>query len=286
MPAYHRPTSLQDALDLLAAAPMMRPLAGGTDLYPAAAAAEAWLRAQPAPLLDLTGLPELAGLDEQADHLRIGACTPWALLRQARLPPWLAALRQAAGQVGGVQVQNRATLGGNLCNASPAADGVPPLLALDAELELASRQGRRRLPLAAFLRGNRRTALAPGEIMTAEIVPRPGAGTVSQFDKLGSRAFLVISIVSVATAIEIRDGRIARARIAIGACGPVPQRLPALEAALAGQSLAGAAAVPEPAHLAPLAPIDDVRASAAYRRHAALVLLRRALAGLPERRAA
>ncbi|RAI60346.1 FAD binding domain-containing protein [Roseicella frigidaeris] len=278
MPAYHRPTCLREALDLLAAVPAMQPLAGGTDIYPARAAAEAWLQPRDRPLLDLSALPGMAGIAERPDHHRIGAGTRWATIRDAGLPPWFDGLRGAAAWIGGRQVQSRATLGGNLCNASPAADGAPPLLALGAELELACREGRRRLPLSSFLLGNRRTALAPGEIMTAVIVPKPGRGATARFDKLGSRAFLVISLVSVAVVIEAEAGRITRARIAIGACSAVPQRLPALEADLAGLPLGLAAAVPEPAHLAPLAPIDDVRASAAYRRHAALVLLRRALA--------
>lgn len=278
MPAYHRPTCLREALDLLAAAPAMQPLAGGTDIYPARAAAEAWLQPRDQPLLDLSALPDMAGIAEHPDHHRIGAGTRWAAIRDAGLPPWFDGLRGAAARIGGRQVQSRATLGGNLCNASPAADGAPPLLALDAALELAHREGRRRLPLRDFLLGNRRTALAPGEIVTAVIVPKPRHAATARFDKLGSRAFLVISLVSVAVTIEAEVGRIARARIAIGACSAVPQRLPGLEAALAGQPLAMAAAVPEPAHLAPLAPIDDVRASADYRCHAALVLLRRALA--------
>jgi CO/xanthine dehydrogenase FAD-binding subunit len=144
----------------------------------------------------------------------------------------------------------------------------------------------RRLPLGGFIRGNRQTALAPGEIATAVIVPKSAPDSVARFEKLGARAYLVISIVMVATVIESAAGRITRARIAIGACSPVAQRLPELEAALLGQTLAQAAAVPEPAHLAALSPIDDVRATATYRRQAALVLLRRALTPAAEARAA
>ncbi|WP_431269529.1 FAD binding domain-containing protein [Dankookia sp. P2] len=287
MTAYRRPTRLEEALALLAAAPAPPLLlAGGTDIYPARAAAEAWMRPVDRPLLDLSALPELAGIEDRGDHHRIGALVTWAALRDADLPPWFDALRQAAAQVGGAQVQNRATLVGNLCNASPAADGVPPLLALDAAIELASLSGTRRLLLAGFLRGNRQTALAPGEIATAVLVPKAAPGAVARFEKLGARAYLVISIVMVAAVIEAAAGRITRARIAIGACSPVAQRLPGLEAALAGLPLAQASAVPEPAHLAALSPIDDVRATAAYRRQAALVLLRRALSPAAEARAA
>jgi N-methylhydantoinase B len=278
MTAYRRPTRLTEALALLAAAPAPPLLlAGGTDIYPAQTAGLAWMQPADRPLLDLSALPELAGIKDHGDHHRIGASVTWAALRDAGLPPWFMALRQAAAQIGGAQVQNRGTLVGNLCNASPAADGVPPLLALDAEIELASLRGVRRLALADFILGNRRTALAPDEIATAVIVPKAASGGVARFEKLGARAYLVISIVMVAAVIETRAGRISRARIAIGACSPVAMRLPALEAALVGQPIAAACAVPADEHLAALAPIDDVRATAAYRRHAALVLLRRAL---------
>lgn len=287
MTAYRRPTRLSEALALFAEAsapPLL--LAGGTDIYPARAVAEAWMRPVDRALLDLSALPELAGIEDHGDHHRIGALVTWAALREAALPPWFDALRQAATQVGGAQVQNRGTLVGNLCNASPAADGVPPLLALGAGLELTSLGGVRRLALGDFLRGNRQTALAPGEIATAVIVPKAAPDARARFEKLGARAYLVISIVMVATVIEAEAGRIARARIAIGACSPVAQRLPGLEAALVGLPLAAAATVPTAAHLAMLAPIDDVRATAASRRQAALVLLRRALAAPAEAHAA
>lgn len=277
MTGYLKPATLEEALAHLAAGRASRLLAGGTDLYPAAAASAAWLGAGPGPLLDLSAVPDLAGIADAGGHTRIGARVTWAALRDAALPPWLDGLRAAAGQVGGAQVQNRGTLVGNLCNASPAADGVPPLLALDAAVEIAGPAGRRVLALPEFLQGNRRTALRPGEIATAILVPHAPAGSHGRFLKLGARAHLVISIVMVAGVIEAAGGRIRRARLAVGACSEVAQRLPALEAALAGRPLAEAAACVRPDHLAALTPIDDVRATAAYRRHAALVLLRRML---------
>jgi N-methylhydantoinase B len=281
MIAYRRPTTLPEALALLARAPAPPLLlAGGTDVYPAHAAGAAWMRLDARPLLDLSALPELAGIEDRGDHYRIGARVTWAALRDAPLPPWFDALRAAAARVGGVQVQNRATLIGNLCNASPAADGVPPLLALDAEVELASLRDTRRLALGEFLLGNRHTALAPDEIATAVLVPKPEGVARSGFLKLGARAYLVISITMVAGVVEVAENRITRARLAVGACSAVAQRMSALEAALAGLPLAEAAAVVEPAHLAALTPIDDVRATAEYRHHAALVLLRRLLASL------
>ena len=169
--------------------------------------------------------------------------------------------------MGGRQIQSRASVGGNLCNASPAADGVPPLLALDAEVELAGPSGTRRLPLASFITGNRRTALGPGELMVAIHVPRPAHDARSAFLKLGARRYLVISIAMAAATLEIDGGRIAVARVAVGACSAVARRLPALEAALIGAPVDPRLGNRiDKAQLAPLSPIDDVRGSAAYRR--------------------
>lgn len=269
------PTSLADALRRLADQPGLRPIAGGTDLLPATAAAAAWMRPVPAALLDLSRLPGLGGIEDRGDHHRIGAGVTWAALRHGPLPGWFDALRQAAATVGGVQVQHRATLLGNLCNASPAADGAPPLLALDAAVELASPRGIRHLPLAAFLLGNRVTARAADELATAVLVPKPRDAARSAFLKLGARRYQVISIVMVAGCVEVAQGRIVRARLAVGSCAPTALRLPALEAALEGVPPADAAAVVRAAPLASLAPIDDPRGSAEYRRAAAGVLLRR-----------
>jgi CO/xanthine dehydrogenase FAD-binding subunit len=179
--------------------------------------------------------------------------------------------------VGSVQIQNRATIAGNLCNASPAADGVPPLLTLEAELEIRAMGGARRLPLVVFIQGNRRTALKAGELVTGIRLSRRLAAGNSCFLKLGSRRYLVISIVSVAALLLTESGRIGAARIAVGACSAAPQRLPLLEQALQDRAVSDIASAIEPTHLAPLSPIDDVRAAAGYRRDAALQLVRQAL---------
>ncbi|HET9069944.1 MAG TPA: FAD binding domain-containing protein, partial [Amaricoccus sp.] len=159
---------------------------------------------------------------------------------------------------------------------SPAADGVPPLLALDAEVELASAAGRRSLPLAAFLRDVRATERRPDEILTAVRIPGSALAGRSAFLKLGARAHLVISIAMVAARIVVEDGRIAAAALAVGACGPVATRLPAIEARLAGARADAVRIDPEEVAAA-LRPIDDVRATAAYRAEAAAELLRRAI---------
>ncbi len=249
-------------------------LAGGTDFYPARVG-----RAIEEDVLDVTGIAGLRGIAAEADHWRIGAATTWTDVIEAELPPLFAGVKRAAREVGGVQIQNAGTVAGNICNASPAADGVPALLALEASVELRSQRGARILPLGEFLRGNRQTARGGDELVVAIRVPRRGEGSRSHFVKLGARRYLVISVVSVALRLDVDDaGRIAAAGIAIGACSAVPQRLPALEAALLGNPLKpGLGDVVEADHLAPLAPIDDIRGSANYRHDAALTLVKRGL---------
>jgi CO/xanthine dehydrogenase FAD-binding subunit len=282
MGSYLRPSVLDDALRARAAGPCAV-LAGGTDFYPARVG-----RAVDEDVLDLTAVKALRGIAETREGLRIGALVTWSDLVAAPLPPCFDALKLAAREVGGVQIQNAGTVAGNLCNASPAADGVPPLLALGAEVELASVRGLRRLPLGAFILGNRRTACAADELVTAVLAPRWGERARSTFLKLGARRYLVISIAMVAVTVETdAQGAIARCGIAVGACSAVAQRLPALEAALAGRRLApGIGAIVAPAHLAPLTPIDDVRATAGYRADAAATLVARALEKLAHEQAA
>jgi CO/xanthine dehydrogenase FAD-binding subunit len=279
MGLYLRPTDLGDALAALAESPLTV-LAGGTDFYPARVG-----RPLADDILDVTALAALSGIVDAGDHLRIGATTRWSDILAAALPRWFDGLKQAAREVGGVQIQNAGTIAGNLCNASPAADGVPPLLALDAAVELVARRGRRVLPLADFITGNRRTARAPDELLTAVLVPKPRHPARAGFAKLGARKYLVISIVMASAVLEVADGCIAAARVAIGACAPVAQRLPLLEAALAGRRCApGLGGAVEALHLASLAPIDDVRGTAAYRRDAARTVIARLLdelAGAP-----
>ncbi|CAH0293439.1 xanthine dehydrogenase family protein subunit M [Roseomonas sp. CECT 9278] len=277
MTAYHRPRTLEQALALRAATGAL-PLAGGTDIHPLRTARAAWGETWREAILDLSAIPGLDGIAETAEGWRIGARTTWTAIAEAPLPPLFDGLRAAAREVGGRQVQNRGTIAGNLVTASPAGDGIPNLLALDARVELASSLGTRSLPVAAFVTGYRSTALAPGEIVTALHIPRCD-GAHGRFVKLGARRYLVISIAMAAAVIRSEGGRIVAARIAMGACSPVAQRLPALEAALHGVALEDAARVPDPAHLVPLAPIADIRASADYRRDAALALLRDLLAG-------
>jgi CO/xanthine dehydrogenase FAD-binding subunit len=271
MESYFRPLSLPDALTALTEHAALVPLAGGTDFYPARV-----VQAPNEAVLDITGLPHLRQIERRADHWWIPCLATWTDIIEASLPPAFDGLKQAARQLGGVQIQNAGTLAGNVCNASPAADGIPCLLALEAEVELASAAGVRVLPLEQFILGPRKTARRPDELVLGLRIPCAHDAAQSVFLKLGSRRYLVISIAMIAAVItRAADGRITRARIAVGACAATAKRLPALEAALIGTRGDTLTILDE--HLAPLSPIDDIRASAAYRRLAVSTLLRRAV---------
>lgn len=275
MGAYLRPATLEAALDALAAR-KLTVIAGATDHYPARVG-----RVVEEDILDLTAIRDLAAIEIGETFLRIGATATWTAIAEADLPAAHRALGQAAREIGGRQIQNAGTIGGNVCNASPAADGVVALMALDAQVEIADRHGRRLVPLADFVLGNRKIALRPDQLVVAFVLPRARHSARSGFVKLGARKFLVIGIVMVAAAIEVEAGVVVAARVAVGAAGPKAQRLPALEAALIGRAsdaVLGEALLP--AHLAPLSPIDDIRADAAYRRDAAATLIRRLLSDL------
>ena len=267
---YQRPDSVSEALSALAGGASV--IAGGTDWYPARLG-----RPLPRDILDVTGLPGFAGIVREDGGWRIGAATTWSQVLRADLPPAFDGLKAAAREVGSVQIQNAGTVGGNLCNASPAADGMPPLLTLDAVVRVVGPEGRRDVPLAAFVTGVRQTDLGPGELVESLFIPDPGRAG-SSFVKLGARKYLVISIVMVAAVVRIEAGRIAEARVAVGACSPVARRLTQLEAALQGRELAEISDLVTPEALSGLAPIADVRGSAEYRMEAVAELVRRAIA--------
>ncbi|MCX8572332.1 FAD binding domain-containing protein [Aminobacter sp. MET-1] len=272
MTRYARPKTLDEALALLDEG-AWRVVAGATDFYPA-------LGSKPLQedILDINGLAELRGLRENPGHIVIGARTSWTDIHDTELPPAFAALQQAAREIGAIQIQNVATVAGNLCNASPAADGVPPLMTLDAEVELQSSSGSRALPLHAFILGNRRTARLPNELVTAVRIPKAATAGRSAFVKLGARRYLVISIAMAAARLALDgNGRIAQAAIAVGACSAVAQRLRKLEAALVDQPAGAVTEIAASISFDELAPIDDVRGSAGYRREAAREIVIRAL---------
>lgn len=281
MTRYAKPKTVGEALGLLKE-DRWRMLAGGTDFYPAQGA-----RPFRDNILDINGLAELRGIADTTGHWVFGARTTWTDVVRAKLPPAFDALRQAAREVGSIQIQNVGTIAGNLCNASPAADGVPPLLMLDAEVELRSLGGVRHLPLQEFILGNRKTARRDDELLTAIRVPKQSASGSSAFVKLGARRYLVISIAMAAARVELGvDGTVTRAAIAVGSCSAVARRLAGLEAALAGRRPGAESS--ESVRVAPLpelSPIDDVRGTGEYRLEAAREIIFRALmeAAGPER---
>lgn len=286
-----RPTALPEALEMLTGADAM-PIAGGTNVI-------ADLRAgkhEPTALVDLSRLTELRGIRRENSmprssghgHIVIGGgATITELLHDPLVAEHAPALAQAARVFANPLIRNRATVGGNLADASPAADTAPPLLALDAEVELASAQGTRRVPLADFLVGVRRTLRRPDELLTAVRFPvaTDDARATSAFHKLGLRKADAISVLSAAVAVAFDDaGRCASARIALGAVAPRPLRATAAEAVLLGEKLTPAV-IGEAARLAGEAasPISDIRGSAAYRRQVTEVVVRRLLMQLETR---
>ncbi len=270
---FARPEKIEDALTLLREGEWAI-LAGGTDFYPG-------LRdgVPSRPVLDITALTDLQNIEQDAEYWSIGALATWSDVVRADLPPCFDGLKRAAREVGSVQIQNRATVIGNVCNASPAADGVPPLMTLGAIVETVASSGKRRIPLQQFVLGNRQTDLHPGELVARLLIPKTSAVGASSFFKLGARKYLVISISMVAARLASDgEGRINDAAISIGACSAVACRLTALEELLKGKRLSDdLAALVQRSHLGDLAPIDDVRAPAAYRLDASLELVRRAI---------
>lgn len=268
---YAKPTELEQALALLGEG-SWRILAGGTDFYPALGNRP--LREN---VLDINGLSALRGIAETDSHWSIGSRTTWTDLIGHELPPAFDALKQAAREVGSQQIQNVASIAGNLCNASPAADGAPALMVLGSEVELRSAASTRYLPLEAFILGNRRTALQPNEMVTAIRVPKAAATGRSAFVKLGARRYLVISIAMAAARFVIENGIVAEASIAVGSCSAVAVRLAALESLLLGKSVRELPDIVRDASIDELSPIDDVRGTALYRRDAAREIVRRAM---------
>ena len=256
---YLIPTKLEAALKSLAQQ-QDKLVAGGTDVYPSMKQGHT-----PKSLLDVTRIKELMNITVMDTGVRIGAAVTWTKIVKAKLPAAFDGLKHAAKEVGGLQIQNAGTIAGNLCNASPAADGVPPLLTLDARVEVASAaRGARILPLQDFILGVRKTALGSDEIVTAIHIPTPPDGAGSAFEKLGNRKYLVISIAMTAALIKCDlRGLISEARVAIGACSPVALRLTQLEADLIGAKPSEVEILPS--HLSQLSPIDDVRGSGGYR---------------------
>jgi len=259
---YVRPASLAEAVAARAAHPDWIVLAGGTDLM-----VEAPQRPVPAGIIDLWAMPELRGIARDGDAIRIGAGTSWLEVMVDPLitidAPVLAA---AAREIGALQIQTRGTIGGNVVTSSPVGDSLPALLALDAELELASPRGARTVAYADFATGYRKTLLAADELVAAIRLPRPPPGTWQGWRKVGTRRAQSISKVMAAALITKVDGVITRARFGLGAVADRPIRaLAAEEAAIGRPADRATAALVADAAVAAITPITDVRSTAGYR---------------------
>src|SRR5579875_3245114 len=276
----HQPTRLDEALEIKRAHPLARPIQGGTELM----VELNFERTRPVAIIDLSRVAELCEWAVEDGLLRIGAGVTYTRLI-AELGRRLPGLAMACRTVGSPQIRNRGTVGGNLGTASPAGDALPPLYAAGAEVELASQRGVRTLPVADFITGPKRNALAPDELIAAfRVAPAPGP---QQFAKVGTRNAMVIAVCSLA--LEL-DPEMQAVRVCIGSAGPMPMRAAQAERFIC-ESLAEADLWQAPKRRLPTAlmrgfgeliadaarPIDDVRGTADYRRHALRVLGERAL---------
>ncbi len=272
MTEYLRPRTLREALDRRAAHPDWMLLAGGTDLM-----VNANHRADPAGILDLWRLSDLCFIRADRDVVSIGAgATWWEVENHAVINNRLTPLAAAAREIGALQIQARGTLGGNVGTSSPVGDSLPALLALGAEIEVASVRGRRRIPYAEYCTGYRTTQLAPDELIVAAHLPLPESTTSLMWRKVGTRRAQSISKVMGAAAITVDGGIVVSSRVAFGAIADRPIRLTAVEDAVKGQhvgSQAGEAA--RVAMRTAIRPIDDVRSTASYRREVAENLVAR-----------
>lgn len=280
MTEAYSPASLQAALELLADNPALRPVAGCTDLM----VAEPEARAALPGVMDLLCIPELRGIRPGADGLEIGATTTfWEIRQSAEIAEHYPILGEAARQIGGWQIQSRATLGGNVVNASPAGDSLPALLALDAVAIAVGPGGRREVPYRDWHTGYRQTALEPGELLGWIRVPRPVTGSRQLFRKVGTREAQAISKVVVAAVARVEEGAILRLRLAAGSVAATPIRLTVVEHEVAGREVGEeTAALAGRLAAEAVEPIDDVRSTAAYRKWVLERIVRRMILTLAD----
>ena len=270
---YYRPENLNDGLVALSENSWTM-LAGGTDFYPARVGKHINEK-----VMDLTGINELRSIRKTEDQIYIGALTTWTDIFKANLPEAFEGLRKASKTIGGVQTQNAGTICGNICNASPAADSIPNLMALNAQVQLMSVKETRILPIEDFILGNRKIARKDNELVTGLIIPFPSKEARGNFEKLGSRAFLVISIAMVGVVVDFNESReIENLNVAVGSCSAVSKRLYLLEKEAKGHKLKDLEI--KPLHLEKLEPINDIRATAAYRNAVVSELVLRAIKGV------
>jgi len=265
---YYAPTSLDQAVECLKDGDVTI-LAGGTDLTPQTQAGRIKFKHT---LMNIRHIPQLSGITLEGDEIRIGALTTITeIMEHPLVKQHLPALVEACDHFASDQIRNAGTIGGNICNASPAGDTLIPLLVLDARVELASmpedKLYRHSMPLSTFFVGPGKTRKSLCELVTCVRIPVPGASHVSRFYKHGTRPALDISTISIGVAGNYRDGVLSQVRVAFGAVAPTPLRAELTEQALEGRRL-DAAAIENAAAIArdEVNPINDVRASAWYRK--------------------
>jgi len=274
--AYASPATLHEALAILGRNGVQaRPLAGGTDLITQMKER----RREPDVVLDIKRIPECSQLSHERDGLHIGAAvTCTALISDPTVRERYLILAQGASLIGSVQIQNRAGLGGNLCNAAPSADGIPGLICLGAEAVIAGPKGRRAVPVEHFCTGPGKTVLGRDEMLLELVVPPPPAQSAGAYMRFIPRAEMDIAVAGVGSFITLEGALCKEARIALAAVAPTPVRARAAEQSLAGQALTRAA-IERAGALAMEAasPISDVRGSKEYRMELVRVLTRRTL---------
>ena len=275
LPQYsmERAASLDDALGRLASQPgRWTPIAGGTDLMVVLETG----RLPPRHFLDISSISELRGIHVSDRHVRIGALTTYTeLLEHSVITTEFPLIAEAARQTGAIAIQNRGTVGGNIANASPAADLPPALLVYDAEIELISIRGTRRLEYRDFHTAYKKMDLVPDELISGVTVPRPQGVWRETYRKVGTRRAQAISKVCFAARLQVADGHVSTIRIALGSVAPTVMRANYAEAALIGESPGNRVVrlTAREALEAHIEPIDDIRSSAAYRRRVAGNLL-------------
>jgi len=271
---YFRASTLEEALELISKLEGVKVLAGGSDLLIDLKIK----RYEVKNVVDISGIKELNYIEDRGDHVAVGAATK---LQDIVESPIIAAkapvLAEAANEMASWQVRNVATIGGNICNASPAADTAPPLLVLNAKLHLVSLEGEREVPITEFFLGPRKTVLRKGELLKEIVVPyERGAG--ASFIKLGRRNAFTLSVVAVATLVKVRNGIFDDVRVALNSVAPKPVRATSVEKFLKNREI-NMNAVEEGAKrvLQDISPISDVRASADYRKEMSVVLTKESL---------
>ena len=268
---YYRPDKINEALDSLSREKLTI-AAGCTDLLPSTQQDNLGDN-----ILDISGIKSLRNIDFENGFRRIGSGVTWTdIVENNNLPNCYDMLKECSLQIGSQQIQNLGTIGGNLCNASPAADGVPCLLSLDASIELLSLNGKRVLKLEDFIKGSRKTELQNNEILSAILIPKEAEIGRSSFLKLGARKYLVISIAMIACKLNLEKDIISDIAISVGSCSAVAKRIKSLENLLIGKSIKDelTTIILNYNYKNYLSPINDIRGTNTYRLKASKVLVK------------